>query len=141
MLRHKAFCQAVRLAYGFSGVYSDVDEAESVTLIEDAKPNVNDAISQAIEAPAPAQPKRRGRPPKQAQPAPAPEPAPQPKPVQETQPAQDAVKIEEAFELYLEDNDINSIKANDICMRMIQDGEARDLLEAKQFFVLRAMSE
>lgn len=138
MLRHKAFCQAVRLAYGFSGVYSDVDEAESVTLIEDAKPNVNDAISQAIEAPAPAQPKRRGRPPKQAQPAP--EPAPQPEPVQEAQPAPNALEIEESFQDYVFDSGMDAIAAGKVLEQLVSTGEARDMLDAKHLFVTRNMS-
>lgn len=145
MLRHKAFCQAVRLAYGFSGVYSDIDEAESVTVAEE-KPNVNQAISAAIEAPVPAQPKRRGRPPKQqaqpapAQPAPAPAPEPQPEPVQEAQPAQEAVAIEAAFDDYVFDAGIDPIKANDVCMRLVQDGAARDLVDAKRQFVDHSMT-
>lgn len=140
MLRHKALAQCVRTAFGMSGVYSDLDEAEALTVsVDETKRDVNAAINAAIEAPA-QEPKKRGRPRKVQQEQPAPVAEPVQEPVQETPAAQDAVKIEEAFELYLEDNDINSIKANDICMRMIQDGEARDLLEAKQFFVLRAMS-
>lgn len=138
MLRHKAFCQAVRLAYGFSGVYSDVDEAESVTLIEDAKPNVNDAIAAAIEAPAPAQPKRRGRPPKQAQPAP--EPAPQPEPVQEAQPAPNALEIEESFQDYVFDSGMDAIAAGNVLEQLVSTGEARDMLDAKHLFVTRNMS-
>ena len=136
MLRHKALCQAVRVAYGFSGVYSDIDEAESVTVAEE-KPNVNQAISQAIEAPA--QPKRRGRPPKQAQPAPAPEPAPQPEPVQEA-PAQDAVAIEAAFDDYIFDTGLDTIKATDVCMRMVKDGVAKDVTDAKRMFVESGMT-
>ena len=149
MLRHKALCQAVRVAYGFSGVYSDVDEYETVTVEETAKPNVNAAIAQAIEsqpAPAPAQPKRRGRPPK-AQPAPAPAPAPEP--VQEAQPVKQdncgvtnnaLTQIEAAFDDYVFDNGYDPIKANDICMRMVQDGTARDLVDAKRSFVEHSMS-
>lgn len=140
MLRHKALAQCVRTAFGMSGVYSDLDEAEALTVsVEETKRDVNAAINAAIEAPA-QEPKKRGRPRKvQQEPAPAPTLEPVQETVQES-PAQDAVKIEEAFELYLEDNDINSIKANDICMRMIQNGEAADLLAAKTLFVQRSMS-
>ena len=150
MLRHKALCQCVRTAFGFSGVYSDADEIEAVT-VEDAKPNVNVAIAHAIEAqpaPAPAQPKRRGRPPK-AQPAPAPESAQQPEPVQESQPAKQdncgvtnnaITQIEATFDDYIFDNGFDPIKANDICMRMVQDGTARDLVDAKRMFVEHSMS-
>ena len=65
-----------------SQIRAGIREGSAVVEIPDRK----DAITQAIEAPAPTQPKRRGRPPKQAQPAPAPEPAPQPEPVQEAVP-------------------------------------------------------
>lgn len=154
MLRHKALCQCVRTAFGFSGVYSDADEIEAVT-VQDAKPNVNAAIAQAIEAqpapaPAPAQPKRRGRPPKQpVQPVPAPAPEPQPEPVQESQPAKKdncgvtnnaITQIEATFDDYIFDNGFDPIKANDVCMRLVQDGVARDLVDAKRQFVEHSMS-
>ena len=151
MLRHKALCQAVRVAYGFSGVYSDVDEYETVTVEETAKPNVNAAIAQAIESqPAPAQPKRRGRPPKQ-QPAPAPAPEPQPEPVQESQPAKQdncgvtnnentALEIEERFQDYVFDSGMDAIAAGKVLEQLVRTGEARDLVDAKNLFVTRGMS-
>ena len=37
MLRHKAFCQCVRIAFGFSGIY-DEDEAERITATRDVTP-------------------------------------------------------------------------------------------------------
>ncbi len=37
MLRHKAFCQCVRIAFGFSGIY-DEDEAERITSTRDVTP-------------------------------------------------------------------------------------------------------
>jgi phage recombination protein Bet len=37
MLRHKAFCQCVRIAFGFSGIY-DEDEAERITSSRDVTP-------------------------------------------------------------------------------------------------------
>ena len=148
MLRHKALCQCVRTAFGFSGVYSDADEIESVT-VEEAKPNVNAAIAQAIEAqpsPAPAQPKRRGRPPK-AQPATAPAPAPEP--VQESQPVDNcgvtnnentAHEIEERFQEYVFDNSLDAIQAQNVCLHLVQDGTARDLTDAMRMFVDHSMS-
>lgn len=147
MLRHKALAQCVRTAFGMSGVYSDMEEAEALTVSVEGttKTDVNAAINAAIESPA-QEPKKRGRPRKvQQEPAHAPAPAS----AQEAQPVDNcgvtnnentAHEIEDAYEIYLEDNDINSIKANDICMRMIRDGEARDLVDAKHIFVTRAMS-
>ena len=142
MLRHKALAQCVRTAFGMSGVYSDMDEAEALTVSVDetAKPNVNDAITAAIEAPAPAQPKRRGRPPKQAQPAPATEPAPQPEPVQEPQPAPNALEIEESFQDYVFDSGMDAIAAGKVLEQLVSTGEARDMLDAKHLFVTRNMS-
>lgn len=136
MLRHKALCQAVRVAYGFSGVYSDVDEYETVT-VEETKPDVNAAITAAVEA-QPQAPKRRGRPPKQA-PTPAPEPVQEP--VQEA-PAQDnaAIAIEESYQDYLFDNSIDGIKAQPVLDRLVADGVARDLVDAKRQFVEAGMS-
>ena len=135
MLRHKALCQCVRTAFGFSGVYSDADEIETVT-VEDAKPNVNDAIAQAIEAPA-QEPKKRGRPRKQPEPA----PAPQQEHVQEAQQTLDNVyQIEETYSDYLFDQNIDGIKAAAVLDRMVADGEARDIIHAKQIFVERQMS-
>lgn len=136
MLRHKALCQAVRVAYGFSGVYSDVDEYETVT-VEDAKPNVNAAITAAIETPAPAQPKRRGRPPK-AQPAPAPAPAPEP--TQESQPAYNALEIEERYQDYIFDSGMDAIAAGKVLEQLVNTGEARDLVDAKNLFVMRGLT-
>lgn len=146
MLRHKALCQCVRTAFGFSGVYSDADEIEAA-VVEDAKPNVNAAIAQAIEsqpAPAPAQPKRRGRPPK-AQPA----PAPVPEPVQETQPVDNcgvtnnentALEIEERYQDYVFDSGMDAIAAGKVLEQLVSTGEARDLVDAKNLFVTRGMS-
>jgi len=52
MLRHKAFCQAVRIAFGFSGIY-DEDEAERVAKAQDVTPPSasQSSLFTAIEAP------------------------------------------------------------------------------------------
>lgn len=152
MLRHKALCQCVRTAFGFSGVYSDADEIEAVT-VEEAKPSVNEAIAQAIEAkpaPAPTQPKRRGRPPKTSAPSapvqPTPvAPAPQPEQVEEPAPVQtpadmNAYNIEENFADFCFDNNLDGTKAQAVIDRMVQDGEAANIIEAKRLFVERGMS-
>ncbi len=93
MLRHKALCQAVRLAFGFSGVYADADEAEPVAVQAHVQEepdvrrqeaqDVNDIIEQAAKA----QP---------ARPAPQPAPAPKPKPTQKPapKPAQKSAVVE-----------------------------------------------
>lgn len=42
MLRHKAFCQCVRIAFGFSGIY-DEDEAERITSTRDVTPRAENS--------------------------------------------------------------------------------------------------
>lgn len=93
MLRHKALCQAVRLAFGFSGVYADADEAEPVAVQArvqeepDARRQEPQDVNAIIEQAAKAQPARPA-----PQPAPAPKPRPAPKPA--PKPAQKSTVVE-----------------------------------------------
>lgn len=54
MLRHKAFCQCVRIAFGFSGIY-DEDEAERITSSRDVTPPKaeNSPLFKTLAAPLP----------------------------------------------------------------------------------------
>jgi len=53
MLRHKAFCQAVRIAFGFSGIY-DEDEADRVNNAQDVTPQkpLSFDVAPTLEEPA-----------------------------------------------------------------------------------------
>lgn len=53
MLRHKAFCQCVRIAFGFSGIY-DEDEAERITSTRDVTPRAETSpLFKNLAAPSP----------------------------------------------------------------------------------------
>ncbi len=70
MLRHKAVCQGARLAFGFSGVYADADEAEPISsrpasmrdepVQSRQEKDVNAIIDVAMDAPANVAPVEEG---------------------------------------------------------------------------------
>lgn len=140
MLRHKALCQAVRLAFGFSGVYADADEAEPVAVQatvqeepaqrQQASQDVNELIAQAAKKPAPRQAPK-------AQPAPKPQPAPQ-------APAEDPLgmteerrraNINEDYLDYLEATDCDKEKAEAVCRQLVEGKAAKDMTDAHRIFV------
>lgn len=159
MLRHKALCQGARLAFGFSGVYADADEAEPVTVqatVQEVR-DVNAAIDQALEAqpkPAP-KPAPKPQPAKQdkpapfklketpsapaPQPAPAPEPEPvQPEPVQGPAPVEDSrasADIDEAYFDYVEGNGMDIGKADGVCRQLVNGGACANMTQARELFV------
>jgi len=113
MLRHKALIQAVRVAFGFSGIY-DEDEARDIAGMRDVTPKVSE--------------------PRLFAPAPAPEPAPT-QPVQETALELDASQPT-AHDLLRDqmtsDNvDIADVSAYAVRMNMVKKGinSLKDLTE------------
>lgn len=114
MLRHKATAQAVRLAFGFSGVYADAEDVPetlpAATVIEEQPKQAVGALiaSEAAKAAEPKQePAKRGRKPKASKPAEAvpeskqeqaqaPQPAPEPEEVIEAVPVQEPSAQQEA---------------------------------------------
>lgn len=153
MLRHKALCQAVRLAFGFSGVYADADEAEPVTVqatVQEVR-DVNAAIDQALEA----QPKPAPKPAPKSQPAPkkvqkqAPiveqvsltqePPQADPQPRQEVQPPVEdsriSADIDEAYFDYVEGNGMDISAADGVCRQLVSGGACTNMTEARRLFV------
>ncbi len=153
MLRHKALCQGARLAFGFSGVYADADEAEPVTVqatVQEVR-DVNAAIDQALEA----QPKPAPKPAPKSQPAPkkvqkqAPiveqvsltqePPQADPQPRQEVQPPVEdsriSADIDEAYFDYVEGNGMDISKADGVCRQLVSGGACANMTEARKTFV------
>lgn len=143
MLRHKALCQGARLAFGFSGIYSDADEAEPVA-VQATVHDVNAAIDAAVEAQPKPAPKPRSKPAtfKLQQEAPAPAPAPEPEPVQ-AEPVQEpapadsraSADIDEAFFDYVEGAGMDTSKADEVCRQLVSGGACANMTEARKIFV------
>jgi len=148
MLRHKALCQGARLAFGFSGVYADADEAEPVqaTVHEDRPLDVNAAIDAAVEAqpkPAPKAKSKAFRLQKET-PVPAPAPAPEPEPVQaepvqEQEPAvpdsRASADVDEEYFDYVEAHNIDITRADGVCKQLVNGGACKNMTEARALFV------
>lgn len=152
MLRHKAVCQGARMAFGFSGIYAEADEAEPVTVqatVHDVR-DVNAAIDQALEA----QPKPAPKPAPKSQPAPkkvqkqAPiveqvsltqePPQADPQPQQEPAPVDDSrasADIDEAYFDYVEGGGMDISAADGVCRQLVSGGACTNMTEARRLFV------
>lgn len=142
MLRHKALCQGARLAFGFSGIYSDADEAEPVA-VQATVHDVNAAIDAAVEAQPKPAPKPKSKPATfklQQEPAPAPAPEPEPvqaEPVQEPAPmdSRASADIDEAYFDYVEGAGMDTAKADEVCRQLVSGGACANMTEARAVFV------
>ena len=152
MLRHKAVCQGARMAFGFSGIYSEADEAEAVavqasvqedTVHRRQEQDVN-AVIDAVVHEAPAETAKKGAKPaarasrsaKEAQTA---------KTITAQvplQPAPDQMEenIREDYSDYLFDASVNRSDADAVCAKMVETGEARNMLDAMKLFVERRIT-
>ncbi|MCR5259306.1 MAG: recombinase RecT [Desulfovibrio sp.] len=153
MLRHKAVCQGARMAFGFSGIYSEADEAEPVAVqasVQEEAPqsrqghDVNAVIVDAVAHEEPAEPRKQNvRPaPKTARPAKGTQTAKTITAQVPLQTAPDQVEenIREDYSDYLLDASISRADADAVCARMVETGEARNMLDAMRLFFERKIT-